>query len=98
MATYLMTFSFTQQGVQNIKDIPDRVEAAKKLVKSLGGEVKVFYGLLGAEYDTMFILEAPDEQSAGRMALAISSLGNVRSSTHRAFSEEELMKLISGLP
>jgi uncharacterized protein with GYD domain len=54
--------------------------------------------LLGAEYDTMFILEAPDELSAGRMALAISSLGNVRSSTHRAFSEEELKKLVSGLP
>jgi uncharacterized protein with GYD domain len=34
MATYLMTFSFTQQGIQNTKDIPDRVEAARKIVKS----------------------------------------------------------------
>jgi uncharacterized protein with GYD domain len=98
MATYVMTFSLTLQGIQNVKDIPGRVEAAKKMVKSMGGEVKAFYGILGADYDTMFILEAPDDESVGRMALAISSLGNVRTSTHRAFSEEEFGKLISELP
>jgi uncharacterized protein with GYD domain len=98
MPTYVMTFNLTLQGIQNVKDIPGRVEAAKKMVKSMGGEVKAFYGILGADYDTMFILEAPNNESVARMALAISSLGNVRTSTHRAFSEEEFGKLISDLP
>jgi uncharacterized protein with GYD domain len=98
MATYIMTFNLTQQGMQNAKDIPARVEAARKTVKSMGGEVKAFFGILGADYDTMFILEAPDEESVGKMALAIASLGNVRTSTHRAFSEEEFAKLVSDLP
>ena len=98
MAMYLMNFSFTQQGMENVKDVPARVTAAKKIVKSMGGKVKAFYGILGADYDTMFILEAPDEESVAGMALAISSLGNVRTSTHRAFSEEEFGKLLSSLP
>jgi uncharacterized protein with GYD domain len=98
MATYVMTFNFTQQGIENVKDVPSRVEAARKIVKSMGGQLKAFYGILGAEYDTMFILDAPDEESVAKMALAISSLGNVRTSTHRAFSEEEFGKLLSALP
>ena len=98
MATYLMTFSYTQQGIQKIKESPSRVEAAKKAIQSLGGEVKAFYGILGAEYDTMFILEAPDDQAVGKMALAIGSKGNVHTFTHRLFSEEEFKRIISGLP
>lgn len=98
MATYVMTFNFTQQGIENVKDVPSRVEAARKIIKSMGGQLKAFYGTLGAEYDTMFILDAPDEESVAKMALAISSLGNVRTSTHRAFSEEEFGKLLSALP
>jgi uncharacterized protein with GYD domain len=98
MATYLMTFSYTQQGIQKIKESPSRVEAAKKAIQSLGGEVKAFYGILGAEFDTLFILEAPDDQAVGKMALAIGSKGNVHTSTHRLFSDEEFKKIITGLP
>ncbi len=47
MATYLMLFRFTQQGIQKIKESPARVEAGKQLCRSLGGEVKQFYFFLG---------------------------------------------------
>jgi uncharacterized protein with GYD domain len=98
MATYLMTFRFTPQGIQNIKESPSRVDRAKKVIQSLGGEVTAFYGVLGAEYDTLFILEAPDEGAVGKMALAIASQGSVQTSTHRIFSDEEFKRIISGLP
>jgi uncharacterized protein with GYD domain len=98
MATYVVTFSFTQQGLQQIKDSPDRVEAAKKTIQDLGGAVKAFYGVLGAAFDTMFIVEAPDDEAVARMALAIAALGNVRTSTHRAFPEAEYRRIVSGVP
>ena len=98
MATYVMTFSFTQQGIQQIKDSPRRVEAAKKTVQDMGGEVKAFYGVLGAEFDTLFILEAPDDEAVARMAMAIAALGNVRTCTHRAFPEAEYSRIVAGLP
>ena len=85
MATYVVTFSFTEQGIQQVKESPVRVEAAKRTIQDMGGEVKAFYGVLGAAFDTMFIVEAPNEEAVARMALAISVLGNVRTSTHRAF-------------
>lgn len=98
MATYFMTFSYTQLGIQSIKESPSRVEAAKKTIQSLGGAVKAFYVILGAEYDTIFITEAPNDETVAKMALAISSQGNVRTSTHRVFLEEEFKSIISELP
>lgn len=98
MATYVMTFSLTQQGIQKVKDSPARVEAARKTVESMGGKVKDFYAILGADYDTLFILEAADDEAVAKMALGIASQGNVRTLTHRAFSEDEFKKIISDMP
>jgi len=48
--------------VKKIKESPARVEDAKQTIRNLGGEGKAFYGILGSEFDTMFIIEAPNEQ------------------------------------
>lgn len=97
MATYMMQFGFTQQGIQKIKESPARVEAAKKTVRDLGEEVKAFYAILGSQYDTVFILEALNDEAVAKMAIAISSLGFVRTVTHRIFTEDEFRKIVSSL-
>lgn len=98
MATYLMLFSFTQQGIEKIKESPARVEAAKRTIHQMGGEVQAFYGILGSQYDTMFIVKAPNDEKIAEMVLAIAMLGNVRTQTHRLFSEDEFSRIISSLP
>jgi uncharacterized protein with GYD domain len=98
MHTYVIFFGFTGQGIQKIKESPTRVEAAKQTVRSMGGEMKAFYGILGSQFDTMFILEAPDDETVARMVLSIASGGNVRTETHRLFTEDEYRKIISALP
>lgn len=98
MHTYLVSFGFTAQGIQNIKDSPQRVDAARRTVEELGGEVKAFYGMLGSQFDTVFIVEAPDDEAIAKMVLAIGSKGNVRTETHRLFTEDEYRKLIAALP
>ncbi|HSQ04932.1 MAG TPA: GYD domain-containing protein [Burkholderiales bacterium] len=98
MAAYLIQFSFTQKGMEKIKESPARVEAAKKIVRNFGGEVKSFYAILGSEFDTMFIVEAPNDQKVGEMVLAVAMLGNVRTRTVRLFSEDEFKSIIASLP
>ncbi len=97
MASYLMLFNFTERGVEKIDESPDRVEGAKKLARELGGEVKQFFGLLG-RYDTVFVLEAPNDEAAAKISAAIGRLGNVRAETMRAFSEAEYRAILSSLP
>jgi uncharacterized protein with GYD domain len=98
MSTYLMLFGFAPQGIEKIKESPARVEAAKEIVRSMGGEVRAFYGIQGSAHDTMFILEAPDDEAVAKMALMIAARGNVRTETHRLFTEDEYKELIRSCP
>jgi len=91
----MILFSFTEKGIKEIKDSPARVTTAKEIISKMGGEVRAFYAILGSQYDTMFILDAPNDEKLGGMVLAIARLGYVRTQTHRLFSEDEYGKIIS---
>ncbi len=94
MASYVMLFHWTHQGIDHVRAVPDRVAAAKQLFAKHGAKVKELYMMMG-QYDSMFIVEAPDDDTVATAALAISALGNVRTETHRAFGEAEIKKIIA---
>ena len=97
MAAYISLISFAQKGIENIKESPARLDAAKRFYKSMGAELKQFYLTLG-RYDAVVIAEAPDDETAAKVALALGSAGNVRTETLRAFTEDEYKKIIDALP
>ncbi len=97
MATYVTLLRFTQQGIENIKESPARVETARKSFEQLGARVKDFYCLMG-QYDAVLIAEAPDDETITKIQLALGSLGNVRSETLRAFTEDEYRRIVTALP
>ena len=63
----------------------------------MNAEVEMFYGLMG-RYDTMFIVEAPDDETIVKAVATIGSLGNVQTETLRAFTEKEFRNIIEALP
>ena len=97
MATYIMLVGWTQKGIKNVKESPDRLDAAKKVFQDAGAELKEFYLVMG-QYDMVVVAEAPDDETVAKVALAIGSLGNVRTETLRAFTEEEYRKIIAAVP
>ena len=97
MPTYISLLRYTQQGVQNIKESPARLDAAKKAFQAMGGELKQWYLVMG-QYDAVVVSELPDDETAAKLALAIGAQGNIRTETLRAFTEEEYRKLIASLP
>ena len=96
MATYITLFKYTQQGIKNIKQGPDRLDAGKQAFKSAGAEIKDFYLTMG-QYDAVVVSEAPDDETMAKIALTIGSQGNVQTQTFRAYPESEYRKLISAL-
>jgi uncharacterized protein with GYD domain len=96
MVTYLMLLNWTDQGIKNVKDSPKRLDGVKKLAKDLGGEVKSFYMTLG-EYDLIHIVDMPNNDKLASFGLKLGSLGNVRSTTLMAYSEDDYRRIISGL-
>jgi uncharacterized protein with GYD domain len=45
----------------------------------------------------VFISEGPDDETATRLLLQIGMQGNVRTTTMRAFSEDEMEHIVAGL-
>ncbi len=97
MAAYISLINFAQKGIESIKQSPARLDAAKRLYKSMGAELKQFYLTLG-RYDAVVIAEAPDDETAAKVAITLGSAGNVRTETLRAFTEDEYKKIIAALP
>lgn len=97
MPTYIMLHRYTQKGIENVKQSPDRLEAARKAFKAVGAELKQFY-LVTGQYDIVTITEAPNDETIARCALNLASKGNVTTETLRAFTEDEYRKIIAALP
>jgi len=96
MTTFITLVNFTDQGIRNVKESPDRFEAFKAAAEKLGVTVKSALYTVG-QYDMMLIVEGEDE-TATALLLKVGSLGNVRTQTLRAFSVDEMRKIIGQMP
>jgi uncharacterized protein with GYD domain len=88
---------WTPQGLQNIKQSPSRLDAARKVFEAGGIKMKDFYMVTG-QYDMVAVIEAPDDAAIAKAILALAAQGNLRTETCRAFTEDEYRKIIGGLP
>ena len=66
MPSHIALLNWTQQGIQNLKDSPARLEQAKAATKAVGGEIKSFYMTLG-QYDMVAVIEAPDDDAFAKV-------------------------------
>ena len=93
MVTYVILAKFTDQGIRNAKGSPKRAEAFKELAKTFGVTVKDIFWTQG-RYDTVTIVEAPDESSAMSLSLSLGALGNIRTESLRAFSAADMATIV----
>jgi uncharacterized protein with GYD domain len=93
MATFIVLANFTEQGIRNVKDSPQRADAFKDMAKKSGATVKDVFWTLG-QYDAVAIVEAPDDVSATALGLSVAKLGNVRTQTLRAFSAADMKNIL----
>ncbi len=93
MPTYVALIDWTEQGVQNFKDTVDRYEAAESAFESLGVRFTNVHWTLGT-HDMVTTVEAPDDETLAAALLSVAGQGNVRTTTLRAFSGEEMRAII----
>jgi uncharacterized protein with GYD domain len=97
MPTYLMLNQWTATGVEHVKRGPERLEKAKEMAEKMGCKVTDFYLLMGGNYDTVVLVEAPSDAAMAKYAIGIGMLGNVRTQTMRAFNANEYEELVRAL-
>jgi len=97
MPTYITLATYTQMGIENIKDGPRRLDEARQAFEALGARIKDFY-LVTGKYDMVVVAEAPDDETVAKLALIIGSKGTSRTESFRAFTEEEYRHIVEELP
>jgi uncharacterized protein with GYD domain len=97
MPTYIVMSKWTSQGVQNVKQSPARLDAARKAYESAGIRMPYFWMVTG-QYDMIAILEAPDDAALAKAILISASQGSFTTETCRAFTEDEYRRIIGELP
>jgi len=97
MATFITTLHFTEHGTKAVRDTCNRAAGFKTTAEKLGIKVIGQYWTLGT-FDGVIVFEAPDEATATAAMLHLSSLGNVRTQTARAFDPSEMQKVLGLLP
>ena len=96
MATYVVLSTFTEQGIRTVRDTTSRADGVRELARKMGIETKSIYWTIGS-YDIVATFEAPNDEAMTALSLALSSQGNIRTQTMRAFSKDELSGILGKL-
>ena len=96
MATFISLINFTDQGIRSIRDLPERWKASQAAIEAAGGSIQLY--LTMGQYDEVAITEFPNDQVGAIVALTVGSHGNIRTTTLKAFNEEEALQIVAGMP
>ena len=92
MAINVSLVNFTDQGIRNIKDSPQRARAFRELCKQQGVQVRELLWTSGA-HDMVVITEGPEE-ALSAVLLSVARLGNVRTQSLRAMDQEAFQRVL----
>ena len=90
MPIFVMLSTLTPEGVQTLKNNPQRIREVNKEIEQLGATVKAQWAVLG-RFDFVNIIEAPDEQTMARLSLELGSRGTARYESLAAIPIDEFI-------
>ena len=93
MPRYVVLYRFTDEGRKRLKETVHRADEIRELNTAAGFEVLGHFWTQG-HYDLVTIVEAPSEEAMMNGTFNIAQTGNVSSETLRAFTDEEMQRII----
>lgn len=90
---FVVLGNWTEQGIKNVKDAPKRAILVKEMVKKAGGEIETYYTL--GKFDFVAFIKLPNEDDIMAIMLCLASMGNIRTTTMKAWTEEEIAKMLT---
>ena len=91
---YVVLGSFSDQGIKAVKETGKRAKAFRDLAKSMDGNIKDIFWTLG-QFDIVATMESPNDETAAAIMMKSGSLGNIKSQTLRAFTENDIGSILS---
>jgi uncharacterized protein with GYD domain len=96
MPVYISLMKWTSQGVGGLPAWRDRLDEGERAIEERGGKLIDVFVTLG-RYDVVEIFEAPDDETAAQILVAVTRHGNVTTETLRAFTREDAERIVKTL-
>lgn len=96
MPRYVVLVNWTDQGIRNVKQTIERTDHGGDIAEKHGLKLEQAYWTVGA-YDMVAVFEAPNDEAMSAHMLEIGTLGNVRTTTLRAYDEQAMSGMLQRL-
>ncbi len=93
MPTYIMLSTLTPEGVQTVKNNPQRIKEVNREIEQIGAKVVAQWAVLG-QFDFINVVEAPDEKTMAKVSLELGSRGTA---TYQSLAAIPIDEFISAL-
>jgi uncharacterized protein with GYD domain len=97
LPTYVLLLTLTDQGMRTVKDAWTRAEHNRIMGEMMGVRTIGTWWTQGA-YDAITIIDFPDDETATAAAMALGMAGNLRTEMMRAFTSDEMQRILETLP
>jgi uncharacterized protein with GYD domain len=93
LASFIVLGNWTEQGIRNVAEAPNRIKTTHSMVEKAGGKMQLYYTL--GEYDFVMVVEVSSDEAMAGILACLGSMGNVRTKTLKAWTEEEGAKILT---
>ncbi len=93
LSNFIVLGNWTEQGIKNITEAPERVKQSRKMIEKAGGKMQYFTTM--GKYDFVLLVEIPKDEDMAAISLCIGSMGNIRTVTMKAWTEAEATKILT---
>ena len=91
MPKYLISANYTPEGMAGVRSAgaKSRVDAVTTMIEAMGGRLDSFHFAFG-DTDVFVIVDAPDDEAAAAVSIAINGSGAVRTRTTKLLTVEQV--------
>jgi uncharacterized protein with GYD domain len=93
LSSFVVLGNWTEQGIKKVTDAPKRIKETRGMIEKAGGKMQLFY--TAGKYDFVMIVEIPKDDDLMAILLCIGSMGNIRTTTMKAWTEAEGAKILT---
>ena len=93
MPHYVVLCNYTEQGLRNIKEAPSSGYGVEEIIENVGGRLTGLYLTMG-QFDLIFVADAPSDEAMAVALLNITKSGDLETTTLKAFSSDEMRRIV----
>ncbi len=93
LTSFFVFGNWTEQGIKKVKEAPERIKQSRSMIEKAGGKMQLFY--TAGKYDFVMIVDIPKDDDLMAILLCLGSMGNIRTTTMRAWTEAEGAKILT---